>query len=95
MKPAENAPVGNRSWRERAACLDQDNDLWFSFEPEQKAQAVEICRCCAVRNQCLQFALSVRPSTIAGVWGGKDFSQAKSLRRRLQREAKKEQAVGG
>ena len=87
------APVGDRSWRNRAACLDHDSDLWFSFEDEDKARAVEICVCCAVREQCLAFALSVRPSTSAGIWGGRDFWTSKSLRRRLQREAKKESDV--
>ena len=90
MADLKAAPVGDRSWRADAACLNHPEDLWFSFEPEKQAQAVAICGCCAVREQCLAFALSVRPSTSAGIWGGRDFWKSKALRRRLQRQAKKE-----
>ena len=90
--PTSAAPVGDRDWRNRAACLDHPTDLWFSFDEAEQAQAVEICGCCQVREQCLEFALSVRPSVSAGIWGGKDFWKSKALKRRLQRRAQQERA---
>lgn len=66
--PAE--PVGD--WRHRAACLDEDPEL---FQPvtdagpvfeDQVAAAKAVCGRCPVRAECLVFALAMLPFGIAG-----------------------------
>ncbi|MFT5224121.1 MAG: WhiB family redox-sensing transcriptional regulator [Glaciecola sp.] len=63
-------------WEDRAACRDQDPTLFFGpnrFEPKherlsREAAAVEICRSCTVRRECLVYAQDA--SEVFGVWGG-------------------------
>jgi WhiB family redox-sensing transcriptional regulator len=52
-----------RGWRNKAACLDQDTELYFpvgSTGPalEQIARAKAVCAGCPVRVQCLEWALA-------------------------------------
>jgi WhiB family redox-sensing transcriptional regulator len=60
-------------WRTAGACLTADPDLFFpiavgTVASSQIARAQRICATCAVRQQCLDFALRTREST--GIWGG-------------------------
>ena len=63
---------------ERAACRDEDPELFFSPDNERgavrhrRAQAAKaVCRRCDVALDCLEFALSREiPSGRAGVYGG-------------------------
>jgi WhiB family redox-sensing transcriptional regulator len=72
-------------WREFAACLAEDPDLFFpeGSGPASQAQAAEakaICRGCPVRKSCLQWALRV--GLQHGVWGGLTVDERTALRRR-------------
>lgn len=55
----ERAPAANRvdrdAWRDRAACADDDPELWYdAWESPDPAEAVRICReVCTVRMDCL------------------------------------------
>lgn len=53
------------TWRENAACRDEDTELFFGWDAEE---AKAICRSCAVRFQCLQYAVDRRITE--GVFGG-------------------------
>lgn len=60
-------------WRERAACLTADPDLFFPIsdsgtgvKQEEKAKAV--CARCPVQSECLAFAQ--RTAETDGIWGG-------------------------
>jgi WhiB family redox-sensing transcriptional regulator len=60
-------------WWQLAACRSADPDLFFPISSTGRslAQAVEaraICARCAVRPQCLPFALRTRQ--VHGIWGG-------------------------
>jgi WhiB family transcriptional regulator, redox-sensing transcriptional regulator len=60
-----------RSWRDLAACLEvvsADYDPFFADSKELQAQAIAICESCAVRDDCLTFA--VRTGQQYGIWGG-------------------------
>ena len=75
-------------WRQRAACLDEDPELFFpvgSTGPalEQLERAKQVCHGCAVTEQCLEWALETNQD--AGVWGGLSEEERRSLRRSRQR----------
>lgn len=72
-------------WRQRAACRDQDPDLFFpigSTGPalDQAERAKAVCARCEVCDQCLEWAQTT--SQAAGIWGGKTEDERRSLRRR-------------
>jgi WhiB family redox-sensing transcriptional regulator len=59
-------------WRRLAACRSADPDLFFPISVGDGAGQVEkakaLCGACAVRRQCLQYAISGDEAD--GVWGG-------------------------
>lgn len=75
-------------WRQRAACLDEDPELFFpvgSTGPalEQLERAKQVCHRCEVMDSCLEWALETNQD--AGVWGGLSEDERRSLRRSRQR----------
>ena len=75
-------------WRNMAACIDEDPELFFpigSTGPaiEQAEAAKSICRRCPVTESCLEWALETNQD--AGVWGGLSEDERRSLRRSRQR----------
>jgi len=71
--PADNRMLAARDWRQRAACLLADPDLFFPVSAagrslEQVTRAKAICARCRVRPECLAFALAT--GQVHGVWGG-------------------------
>ena len=61
------------NWRSAGACLSADPDLFFPVSPagpahKQIIRAKMICAGCAVRRQCLEFALT--HGQTYGIWGG-------------------------
>jgi hypothetical protein len=60
----------------RPACADHIRaggvDLWFSDDPDERAQAAEVCATCPVALQCSQ---DWRDGDV-GVWGGLDHTPA-------------------
>jgi WhiB family redox-sensing transcriptional regulator len=61
-------------WRAVGACRTADPDIFFPVAvgtpvaARQVARAQLICAGCAVRQQCLDFAMRTRET--AGIWGG-------------------------
>lgn len=67
-------------WRERAACLHEDPDLFFPISSSgptlrQIDEAKAVCGRCPVVRQCLDWA--VRAGRVEGVWGGTTESERK------------------
>lgn len=63
-------------WRDRAACLGHDPDIWFPDRGDSAAldRAVSICRGCPVVVECGRFAdehRRVNGYGLQGVWGGR------------------------
>ncbi|WP_328349781.1 WhiB family transcriptional regulator [Streptomyces sp. NBC_00445] len=78
-------------WRERAACLRVDPDLFFPIGTggltlEQVDAAKAVCGRCAVVQQCLDWAVQV--GQVEGVWGGTTESERRAMRRYGTRRAK-------
>jgi len=76
------------TWRDRAACLDEDPELFFPIgntEPafRQIEAARAVCHRCEVMDTCLNWAMETRQD--AGVWGGKSAEERQSLKRRNAR----------
>jgi WhiB family redox-sensing transcriptional regulator len=77
-------------WLERALCIDEDPELFFPVGTTgpaipQIAAAKQVCLRCPVRVTCLDWALDT--SQDAGVWGGLDEEERRTIRRARRREA--------
>lgn len=78
-------------WRHRAACLDEDPELFFPvgsttrWDQMQTEQAKSVCTGCDVRERCLQWALESKQDY--GVWGGLSEGERRDLKRRMGRRA--------
>ena len=62
------------TWRDDAACLGMDPDLFFpppGWYGAEEAKA--ICQGCPVRAECLEYALQTRP--VYGIWGGLNHNE--------------------
>src|SRR3569832_309188 len=75
-------------WRHRAACLDEDPELFFPIGNTGPAllqieEAKAICRRCPVMDTCLKWALESGQD--AGVWGGLSEDERRALTRRIAR----------
>src|SRR4030081_88518 len=72
-------------WRHRAACRDEDPELFFPIGTSgpavlQVEQAKAVCRRCSVVDDCLQWALETGQD--AGVWGGMSEEERRAVKRR-------------
>jgi WhiB family redox-sensing transcriptional regulator len=73
------------AWQVRAACRGPQAAVFFppaSFERkdeklEREGRAKEICRTCAVKTPCLEYAVRIREPH--GIWGGLNEAERKNL----------------
>lgn len=84
-------------WRQEAACLDEDPELFFPVGNTgpallQVQEAKAVCATCPVTTQCLDWALDNHQD--AGVWGGTGEDERRAMRRRRQRERSRLRAHG-
>jgi len=76
------------SWMSRGACRESDPDLFFPVAvgtgpaARQVEVAKAVCGPCAVRANCLSYALEAMPE---GIWGGTTPDERRAARRRLPR----------
>ena len=93
IPPAE--PVGSHTipedWRHRAACRDEDPDLFFPVGNSgptlvQIAEAKTVCLRCPVAAPCLTWAFESGQD--AGVWGGMTEDERRALKRRNRRNGR-------
>ena len=71
-----NAP----DWRTRAACRDEDPEWWFPTKDRDTTElALDVCRDCPVRQQCLQHAIDHDERW--GIFGGYTRDQRATLTR--------------
>jgi WhiB family redox-sensing transcriptional regulator len=79
-----------RRWRDQAACLDQDPELFFTngqpgstpsatLVALQIAAAKAVCEPCPVRLACLRWALDTGQDY--GVWGGLSEQERRRIKR--------------
>ncbi len=78
-------------WRHRAACRDEDPELFFpigttDLAMAQLERAKAVCRTCPVQEPCLHWALHSEPiGQIAGVCAGLSEDERRELRREAAR----------
>jgi WhiB family redox-sensing transcriptional regulator len=80
-------------WRHRAACRDEDPDLFFPIGNTGPAllqieEAKAVCRRCPEMEACLQWALESGQE--AGVWGGMSEHERAALKRRAARNRQRD-----
>lgn len=82
-------PVGD--WRNRAACLTSDPELFFPVGSvtsgpgyEQQERAKRVCEGCTVQEACLHYALETGQDS--GIWGGLGEDERRALKRRAIRQ---------
>jgi WhiB family redox-sensing transcriptional regulator len=75
------APVPDDSWRQEALCAETDPEAFFPEKGGSTRDAKRVCTGCAVRVECLEYALS--SDERFGIWGG--LSERERRRLRLQR----------
>jgi WhiB family transcriptional regulator, redox-sensing transcriptional regulator len=73
----------SEDWRDGAACLDADPELFFpigSAGPalRQVDKAKRVCLACPVRTPCLKWALG--QGMISGIWGGTTEDERRAIR---------------
>lgn len=72
------------SWRDRAACLDMDTNLFFPEAGRNAYRQVErakrICSTCPVRQECLDYALEFPDRSMPGIWGGTTEGERRRMR---------------
>jgi len=78
-------------WRERAACLRVDPDLFFpvgnsGLTLKQIEEAKAVCGRCPVLEQCLACAMKL--GQVDGIWGGTTESERRAMYRRAARREK-------
>jgi WhiB family redox-sensing transcriptional regulator len=80
----------------RGACRQADPELFFPIAAagpaaQQTEAAKAVCRPCAVRANCLSYAIEVMPE---GVWGGTTLEERHAARRRSIRRRASAQPPG-
>jgi WhiB family transcriptional regulator, redox-sensing transcriptional regulator len=82
---------GPGDWRSRAACRNEDPELFFPIGTTDRAltqleKAKAVCRTCAVREPCTEWVLRSEPlGQEAGVCAGLTEGERRSLKRRAAR----------
>lgn len=85
--------TGARSlgWMSRGACRQADPELFFPIAAvtgpaaRQAEAAKAVCGPCAVRANCLSYALEVMPQ---GIWGGTTLDERRAARGTYLRRAR-------
>ena len=75
------------SWRSKGACRGLSPQIFYPSTEDEATEAKSVCSSCAVRQPCLEFALSTREHE--GVWGGATEKE----RRRILRQRRKTAAA--
>ena len=89
LSPIPQRPWTDESWEDSAACRGADVELFFSIEEDDQRQALEYCRVCPVRQECLQTAIERRE--IYGIWGGMLEVERRQLVRDMRRKERQTQ----
>ena len=66
-------------WADEAKCLNADPDVFFPEKGGSTREAKRICAECAVRVECLEYALE--HDERFGIWGGMSERERRKLKR--------------
>jgi WhiB family redox-sensing transcriptional regulator len=70
-------------WNGRALCAGDDPEVFFPSHGDPGTQARQTCAACAVRDDCLRYAIDADEF---GIWGGLDQDERRNLKRRQRRK---------
>ena len=73
--------AAEQEWQEQALCAQTDPEAFFPEKGGSTREAKRICQACAVRDECLEYALL--NDERFGIWGGLSERE----RRRLKRDS--------
>ena len=78
----------SHEWRDQAACLGVDTEIFFPHKLEKTGiqKALAFCESCPVRRECLEDALKVEPLFDRGIRGGLLESERKAMPRDMPKE---------
>jgi WhiB family redox-sensing transcriptional regulator len=82
----DHQPETDDDWRDRAACLGLDPQIFYPTTDEEADAARAICATCDVRDECLEHALGRREKD--GVWGGATERDRRRIIRQRRRAAR-------
>jgi WhiB family redox-sensing transcriptional regulator len=87
VSPGRTHPsIDDDHWREQAACLGIDPQVFYPADDDEAEQARAICANCEVRVECLEYALARREKD--GVWGGATERDRRRIIRQRRRAAR-------
>jgi WhiB family redox-sensing transcriptional regulator len=75
--PGSGGP-GNDNWKDDALCAETDPEAFFPEKGGSTREAKRVCRGCAVRDECLAYALG--NDERFGIWGGLSERERRRLR---------------
>ena len=75
--------AGELGWQDQALCAQTDPEAFFPEKGGSTREAKRICTTCAVRSECLEYALENHVDH--GIWGGCSERE----RRRILRERRR------
>ena len=84
-------PEIDLSWQGQANCVGVDPDIFFPERGASTKEAKAICAACAVREDCLEYALDNGEKF--GIWGGTSERERRRLRRARAAEKRARQAT--
>jgi WhiB family redox-sensing transcriptional regulator len=81
------------SWQDLANCRGGNADLFFPERGASTRTAKSICNACAVREDCLEFAIANGEKF--GIWGGLSERERRKIRRERQIAAQRQSVKVG
>lgn len=70
-----------QEWQDQALCAQTDPEAFFPEKGGSTREAKHICQACAVRDECLEYALE--HDERFGIWGGLSDRERRRLKREL------------
>ena len=71
--------AAEQEWQEQALCAQTDPEAFFPDKGGSTREAKRICQACAVRDECLEYALL--NDERFGIWGGLSERERRRLKR--------------
>ena len=71
--------AAEQEWQEQALCAQTDPEAFFPEKGGTTREAKRICQACAVRDECLEYALL--NDERFGIWGGLSERERRRLKR--------------
>ena len=70
-----------QEWQDQALCAQTDPEAFFPEKGGSTREAKRICKACAVRDECLEYALE--HDERFGIWGGLSDRERRRLKKQI------------